>query len=192
MDKTKILEKYLYQAVDLFYQNDVPYLVDKNAELSALERSYVFRVAHYLQNMLAMDKRYKDVIVDCEYGNATSATGEQFKKYIENLKHNNGTEKDGYVFPDLIVHKRHGHDKNLMVVEFKGYWNDLNWLVDEDKLKAFTNNSPEKGIEQHFYYKFGLFVVFGHEKAHYVKFKHGEQISKKQTVEQLQQERIFL
>lgn len=173
----------------MFYQNDVPYLVDKKGVLSALERSYVFRVAHYLQTILSMDKRFKDVVVDCEYGNATSKTGIQLKKYIEQLINHDGSEKDSYVFPDLIVHKRHSHDKNLMVVEFKGYWNDLNWFVDENKLKAFTNDSPEKGIEQHFYYKFGLFVMFGHEKAHYVKFKHGKQITKGISIQKLKQQR---
>lgn len=191
MDKTKILEKYLYQAVDLFYQNDVPYLVDKNGELSASERSYVFRVAHYLQNMLETDKRFKDVVVDCEYGDATSTIGQELHKYMseEGIKAYTNKKNKNCIFPDLIVHKRHTHNKNLLVAEFKGYWNKDSWKNDEKKLELFTKVVPHPNIKQFFYYQIGVFIAFGKRQKHAVVFKNGVQITTDTSIEKLQQQK---
>ena len=202
MAKTTTLKSYLHQAVDLFYKKDVPSLLDKNGELSASERSYVFRIAHYLQGMLSIDENFKDVVVDCEYSRATSDEKDNLEKYMDLLgiyPDNTNKKKDGKrVFPDLVVHSRGNHKNNLMVVEFKGTWNVDNqaWDNDEKKLTAFTNDKPDNkldnDIKQYFHYKIGIFVMLGQSGAYYVNFKHGQQISKGETIKSLQQKRRVL
>lgn len=81
------------------------------------ERAIVFRFAHYLQNELNMYSEYKSYNLDCEYNrNGISA------KILPNFP--NG------VYPDLIIHKRGRNDKNILVMEFKTYWNSN---IDADK-----------------------------------------------------------
>lgn len=198
MAKTKILESHLHKAVELFYDKDVPSLLNKKGELSASERSYVFRIAHYLQNILSIDENFKDVVVDCEYSRATNDEKDNLEKHMDPLgiyPSNTNDSDDKRVFPDLVVHSRGNHKHNLMVVEFKGAWNTDRqaWCNDETKLKAFTNNNPnnkpDKSIKQYFYYKLGVFVMLGQSSAHYVNFKYGNQISKGETITSLQQQR---
>ena len=194
MDKIKALEEYLYKAIDLFYKNDAQSLYDKSGELSALERSYVFRVAYYLQSMLDTDKRFKEVVVDCEYGNATSNTGECLTKYMtrEGVRPDKKAQNKDCVFPDLIVHKRHTHKKNLLVAEFKGYWNTSDWEKDGRKLKLFTKKAPVNNLEQFFSYCAGVFVVFGKKQRYTIIYRNGEQETKNISIKFLKQQKETL
>ncbi len=199
MANTKTLESYLHQAVDLFYDKDVPSLLNKKGELSASERSYVFRIAHYLQDILSIDENFKDVVVDCEYSRATNDEKDNLEKHMDLFgiypSNTNKKKDDKRVFPDLVVHSRGTPKHNLMVVEFKGVWNADRqlWNKDETKLKAFTNNNPnnkpDKSIKQYFYYKLGVFVMLGQGSANYVIFKNGKQSSNGETITELEQKR---
>ena len=44
------------------------------------------------------------------------------------------------VYPDVILHKRGSNDDNILIIEFKTYWND-NQYNDYAKIKEFTDLS---------------------------------------------------
>jgi len=105
------------------------------------ERSIVFRFAFYLQEILSSNKIYSDYNLDCEYNrNGTKP------KRISALGRN--------VYPDLIIHQRGNNDNNLLVMEFKTYWNRKQ-KDDIKKIKAFISDSTEEGYN----YKYGIAVL---------------------------------
>lgn len=84
---------------------------DKNLiERRASERSLTFKFAHYFQNhMKDTELSYYDV--DCEY----NRDGYGVKQIY-------GTS----VLPDFILHKRGNNDNNILIIEFKTWWNPNN------------------------------------------------------------------
>ncbi len=106
------------------------------------ERSIVFRFAHYLQNYL-YNTDYQKYHLDCEY----NRNGIETKK-LPDFKY--GT------FPDLIIHKRGENDgTNLLIMEFKTYWNKSPQKIARDKLKV-SQFVDKKG---QYKFKYGLFVL---------------------------------
>lgn len=171
------------KAVQKFYRYDHMLL-----DVSASERACVFRIGNYLQQMLDQESIHHDLCVDCEYGNAVDDTGKQLKKYLGlDEIYANQKGKTDRIFPDLIVHKRGTHKQNMLVVEFKGCWNNTQqaWNDDRRKLEAFTNTCPYDDIKNHFHYKTGLFVVLGKQHPYYVQFKNGHQIESATSVTDL-------
>ena len=85
--------------------------------------------------------------IDCEYNRNKGD-----KKCLPSFK--NG------VFPDLIIHKRGFNDDNLLVAEFKGWWNSSDNELGKDRLKIaqFMDKAGE------YEYQFGLLVVLGEER----------------------------
>ncbi|MBQ5318301.1 MAG: hypothetical protein J6K17_04350 [Oscillospiraceae bacterium] len=106
------------------------------------ERAIVFRFAHYLQNELVKDPIYKTYDLDCEY----------------NRNHGNVKALPSYpngVFPDLIIHKRNSNKKNLLVIEFKTYWNNSIKVIESDIKKV------SELMKKPYYYNYGLVVIIG-------------------------------
>ena len=144
--------KLLYEN-DEYLINNTPYNENTdqntNVEIGGLhhvgERSIVFRFGYYLQKQLAKSK-YKDYNVDCEY----NRNGENAKKLNE--EHEKG------VYPDIIIHTRSNNDNNLLVMEFKTYWNKD---TSKDKKKIEALMSPDKPYK----YKYGMSVVIDTEYA---------------------------
>ena len=101
------------------------------------ERSIVFRFAHYLQNYL-YNTDYQKYHLDCEY----NRNGIETKK-LPDLKY--GT------IPDLIIHQRGSNDNNLLVMEFKTYWN-VEQENDIKKISAFLENNEINSYN----YKYGI------------------------------------
>ncbi len=134
----KLLEDAANMAFELLYIND-KYLIDKRVS----ERSIVFRYAHYLQSELEKTNKYRGYNLDCEYNRDGS-----------DLKHI--YESDHGVFPDLIIHKRGSNKNNLLIIEFKTYWNN-DITNDERKIREFIN------INGRFKYKYGFSVVFNRD-----------------------------
>ena len=58
------------------------------------------------------------------------------------------------VIPDLIVHKRHSNEDNLLVLEFKTWWNK-DQRADKNKIKGFINPN---GM---YHYKYGAVILIG-------------------------------
>lgn len=161
------LKQYIKTALYMVYAND-KYLIDHADEASGkgikdndhtCERSVVFRFAHYLQCILDKDGELRRYNLDCEY----NRNMDQIKCAIPG---SNGT------FPDVILHKRGSNKYNILVMEFKGYWNrnrsDLKY--DIEKIKGFTDPNGE------YEYKLGLAVWLGKtiEKTKITEIVNGE------------------
>lgn len=106
------------------------------------ERAIVFRYAYYLQEILHNQGFYSDYVLDCEY----NRDGDK-PKIIMSLGKN--------VFPDLVIHKRVQKD-NLLVMEFKTYWN-RNQEEDIRKIEAFMDNNETDSYN----YKYGIAALIG-------------------------------
>ena len=167
MEMEQLAFNYLQQAVELFYINDANAL-----DLQSMERAYVFRIAHYLQNLLANDMRFQGIVVDCEYSKRINEDHTTSAKSISNI---DGTKKR--IIPDLIVHQRNTHDKNLLLVEIKGYWsNQDTWDNDHNKLTYHTQR-PQNELEPNLGYAMGVFVMLGQHEPHFTQYQHGEIIN---------------
>ena len=147
MKNCELMEVFLIKALERFYERD-QYLIENKAH----ERSCVFRIAHYLNNMLEANPAVKKWGVDVEYNRlplTASTTNGRNKKSLRIVR------------PDLIVHIRDTNKYNLLVAEFKCSWNrftkkqiekdinTLNGLVNGDceykrgVLIKLTDDKPE-------------------------------------------------
>lgn len=146
----------LNEAILMLYRNDQS-LVDRGG----MEQACVSRIYYYLQTLMKDDNELQGYNLDCEYNkNGEDAkwcmdvdTGEKFKTR-----------------PDLILHKRATNQDNLVIIEFKGWWNNGD-NSDVRKLKAFTN--PD-GMYR---YKIGIFVKLNRNMAQYSYFKDAQEIT---------------
>lgn len=110
---------------------------EQNSKYYVGERAIVFRFAHYLQNLI--QDYYKEYDLDCEYNrNGTKA------KNLPGFPY--GT------FPDMIIHKRKSNKHNLLIMEFKPYWNN-HQNDDIEKIKKFVSDTGE------YKYKYGASVL---------------------------------
>lgn len=140
------LKAYVNIAFDMLYCRD-SHLIhnraitdgEKDSKHHAGERSIVFRYAHYLQNLICEDPWLKDFDLDCEY----NRNGVECKSLPS---FQNGT------YPDLIIHKRGSNDYNILVMEFKTYWNP-NIEADVRKIEEFMDSKGK------YKYKYGVSVL---------------------------------
>ena len=135
----------LGEALDQFYEKD-SCLVDMVADVKqdngshhVGERAIVFRLAHYMQNIMDKTSVFKGYVLDCEY----NRDGTDIKKLQEKC-----------VYPDVIIHQRQNNENNLLVMEVKTYWNS-DTGQDVKKLQGFMD--PKGG----YHYKFGASLVIG-------------------------------
>ena len=106
------------------------------------ERAVVFRFAHYLQSEINKIKEYSHYDLDCEY-NRNLYEPKVLPSFV------NG------VFPDIIIHKRATNQNNLLVMEFKTYWNNSKAKIASDLMKINEfKNEP-------YNYKYGAVVIVG-------------------------------
>ena len=131
----------LGEALDQFYKQDgclVDMVADAkqdNGSHHVGERAIVFRLAHYMQNIMDKTPAFKGYVLDCEY----NRNGTDIKKLQENC-----------VYPDVIIHKRQSKN-NLLVMEVKTYWNN-DTRRDMKKILEFMKNRKYK-------YKFGVSLI---------------------------------
>lgn len=159
------LENAIIKAFEKLYLND-HYLIDNTFLLSSSdndrnekhyvgERAIVFRFAHYLQSLLESSERYSAYVVDCEYNR-----NKWDEKSTEHFP--NGT------FPDIIVHRRGTNKYNLLILEFKTYWNRDN-KRDIVKIKDFISSTGE------YHFKYGLAVTLEKERPDIFRVKENEE-----------------
>ena len=145
------IQKLVHEAIDDL-QNDR--LLFHN---HASERSITHRLAVYLE------KRFDGWNVDCEY-NRIEDDKSQYKYLFldpDDNGHVSVFSLDGSrVFPDIVIHHRgdNGPDDNLLVIEVKVPWSQVNDSRDIRKLRAFTGHAQSSQIVT---YQFGLFIRFG-------------------------------
>ena len=132
-----VLKYLIEQSLDCLYANDKDLLVRKVAE-----RDITHRFAHYFENNIA-GTIVAEYNVDCEYNRDGYG-----------IKQVNGN----YVYPDFILHKRGCNDNNILIIEFKTWWNSEN-NADIDKIKWMMNPQLRYG------YKFGCSIVLNKKSA---------------------------
>ncbi len=157
----KEIKRKLEISVGMLFKNDA-FLVENVVN----ERSISHKLAEYLQLL------FPDYNVDCEYNRMEiGEDDEHFMTKRLNLGPepiNSDDTEAKTVFPDIIVHKRGNNDDNLLVIEIKKA--DRDTMIDEKKLKAFTNKCQLK-------YALGCLLTFsksGHIAAWY---KDGKKLS---------------
>jgi len=165
------LENIIKNAEITLYEND-SYLINNYPEEATYnskeyshvgERAIVFRFGHYLDLLFS------------EFINQNTEIQNLKNHYSIDVEYNrNGLKPKhlagiGNVYPDLIIHHRGDNEDNLLVIEFKGWWQlrnqDLNSLnttgnlpnkttINQDitKILAFIKN-------EEYNYKFGLFIL---------------------------------
>ena len=117
-----LLDKLLDSALDELYKKD-HYLLEHDVH----ERTIVFRLGHYLQNLMDATGEFQNFNLDFEY----NRNGRYPKRIPANPR--NGA------FPDLIIHQRGSNQYNLLIMEFKPPpWN-TNTGDDCKKLQQFIN-----------------------------------------------------
>lgn len=131
------------KTLELLYNNDSKlFNLDDSQQIEKHvgERAIVFRFGLYFQKVLDECGMFSDYNLDCEYNR-------------------NGTDPKKLpiigdrIFPDLILHKRGNNDNNLLVIEFKGWWN-RNQKYDEEKIRQLINKNGE------FRYHEGYTIIF--------------------------------
>ena len=75
-------------------------------------------------------------------------------EYNRNMNESKSTINRPNNYLDLILHKRETNDSNLLIMEFKTYWNS-NQDDDEEKIKEFMN------LDGAYKYKLGCTVLIG-------------------------------
>ncbi|MCH3976998.1 MAG: hypothetical protein LKE36_05330 [Bacilli bacterium] len=136
------LDNFIKTSLDKLYSEE-PNLIKIDIsdliEVHNAERSIVFRFGHYMINLLERDEDLRLYQVDAEYN-----------RNLYDIKRIMIDDKLKNVYPDLVIHRR-GTSDNLLVIEFKTWWNpDQNF--DIKKIKAFMK--PSGGYA----YKFGLLI----------------------------------
>lgn len=132
-------------ALDQLYEKD-GYLIDNEPYLKQTdgfhhvgERSIVFRLAHYMQNIMDQNPVFKDLVLDCEY-NRNGIHAKTLPSF-----------PDG-VYPDVIIHNRGTNSRNLLVMEVKSYWNTDN-TQDVKKIREFLDANGK------YHFSFGVSLI---------------------------------
>lgn len=132
----ELLEELIKKSLDDLYQND-EYLIKHRVA----ERDITSKFAHYFQNNMR-ETIIADYDVDCEYNRDGYG-----------MKNIDGT----LVYPDFILHKRGTNDSNLLIIEFKTWWNSDN-REDIEKLKAMMSD------RYRYQYQYGYSIILNQER----------------------------
>lgn len=140
------VEALIKSALDQLYRKDQylidnrPYRKETNGNHHVGERAIVFRLAHYMQNIMDNTPAFENYVLDCEYNrNGVHA------KVLPSFPRG--------VYPDVIIHNRGNNDNNLLIMEVKTYWNTNN-TQDVKKIREFLDISGE----YHFSYGISLII----------------------------------
>lgn len=151
-EEHKYLVRLLKQVVNKIYKEKRFLLYYSKGDRIELEQTFAFRAGVHFNNKIKRTK-YKNLDLDSEYNK------------------NQGNIKDTKHFPngvrlDLLLHQRNSKNKNKMVAEFKGWWNN-EIKNDIKKLKDLSNFSDK------YRYRLGALVIIKDNKANYRYFIRG-------------------
>lgn len=144
------IDVLLNEALDILYENDRylidnrPFLRGKNGNHYVGERAIVFRLAHYMQNIINDTPLLADYVLDCEY-NRNGIHAKKLPSFP------NG------VYPDIIIHNRGDNDHNLLVMEVKTYWHRNN-DTDKRKIAEFLDTSGK------YHFSFGISLTIEEQR----------------------------
>jgi hypothetical protein len=111
------------------------------------ERSVVFRFGLYLNELLPSSS-FASYNLDCEY-NRNMGKPKRTKNFPAG------------VIPDVLLHRRNYNEENILVLEFKGFWNKEDRENDRKKIIDFTSQAEDN------HYKYGLGGVVELEQGNY-------------------------
>lgn len=130
------LKDLIKKALNTLYEKDKELLwlgesagIDKHVG----ERAIVFRFGIYFQQELNKIPELKDLKLDCEY----NRKGTDPKSIA--IEHR--------IMPDIILHQRGNNEHNLLVLEFKGWWNK-NQEYDKKKIEGLVSNEGGYGYKE--------------------------------------------
>lgn len=109
------------------------------------ERAIVFRYAHYLLNSINANSKYNEYDLDCEYN-----------RNCNSIKETRNFPKGTY--PDLIIHKRETNCDNLLVIEFKTWWNHKT-KRDIIKITDFMSSADN------YHFKYGMSIILNKDSV---------------------------
>ena len=158
MDKNTI-EKILNAALDELYEKDQKLIFNEQfkgnkTHCHSSERSIVHKYAIYFEKLII-----NELNNNCEY-----CVDVEYNQNIDRLKTTPSRLNGAY--PDMILHKRGTNDHNILVAEFKTWWNKDKKEIDKDieNSKDFCNrnNKNENGMDEYKYeykYKHGVSII---------------------------------
>lgn len=154
-EEQQALVALLKEAIGRVYEEERFLLTCSEGNRTGMEQAFAFRTGIYLSGLL-QGTDYKQLDLDSEYNK------------------NNGVVKSSVRFPrgvrpDLIIHKRDSNEENMLVAEFKGYWNN-NIACDLRKLEDLTNP------DDNYNYLIGVFVRIGEKSPNFRYFNGGREI----------------
>ncbi len=140
MPDKKLLENGIAIALDKLYSND-QYLINQfnqSEKDHVSERSIVFRFGIYFNEYCI--KNFSKYNLDVEYN-----------RNCNDVKRLSDGEA---VIPDIILHKRGNNSNNLLVLEFKTWWNSDQ---TKDKIKIKNFRDEKNGYN----YQYGAVILIG-------------------------------
>lgn len=138
-EQIEILKQTINSTLENVYQNDYDLI-----ERGGMEQSLSFRFGLYFSTIIKDLDWLKSHNIDLEYNK-------------NGLNPKRTPRRPNGVRPDLILHKRGENINNIIVVEFKGWWNG-DRESDLVKLEDFVNQDGE------YKYGLGVFIEFNKEK----------------------------
>jgi hypothetical protein len=141
-EQIKVLKGMVEKALKRLYAQDQEII-----EFAVNERSVVFRFGLYFSELLQQSS-FGIYNLDCEY-NRNMGKPKRIKNY-----------PDG-VIPDVLLHRRNSNEENVLVLEFKGYWNKADRENDHKKIIEFTSQNEDNQ------YKYALGGVIELENGNY-------------------------
>lgn len=141
----KDIEKCINKALDLLYEND-EYLITHpgpKGEDHVSERGIVFRFGVYFDYLFKQCISI-DYHIDTEYNRDTCE--------IKRILKSNKSGKLQNCYPDFIVHRRGNNDGNLLILEFKTWWNEEQY-DDKKRVRYFIDPTNR------YKYQFGATVL---------------------------------
>ncbi|WP_151147699.1 hypothetical protein [Haloarcula sp. CBA1131] len=126
-------------------RSDESFLLQNNVH----ERSIVHKFAAYLQQEFDNEVGDEEVVVDCEYNRENHGDTKTLPKPQED-------NEEDQIYPDVIVHKRGNHSKNLLVIEAKKETNKDNFKSDKKRLRILTNDGDHN---KRYNYDQGVFLL---------------------------------
>jgi hypothetical protein len=134
-------------AIDTLFQSDA-YLLEHGVD----ERALSSALAGYLKEQVGLIG-IRNVSVDAEYNRNAMLGSPRHPKALW-VPDGNGAYIQKNVRPDVIVHERGQHRRNLLVIEIKKNASEAQRADDFDKLRAFTETTPRNS----YHYLHGAFV----------------------------------
>lgn len=139
------IERCINRALDLLYEND-EYLIMHGGivqEDHVSERGIVFRFGVYF-DWLFRQSISRNYHIDAEYNR------DIYEK--KQMPKQDNPEEMKNCYPDFIVHRRGRNDNNLLILEFKTWWNkDQN--EDKNRVQYFIDPKNQ------YKYQFGATVL---------------------------------